>query len=109
VQRGRLRVERERRIICDMDRVTDSPAVTTIDFPEELAGPSYVEQAGSLRSPIDLALRSTEAALGQVTKVVMENIQSNGDASPQIEAAERHLREALRQLGVAKRQPHESP
>jgi len=106
---SQLRTETQCRIICNMSHAIDSsPSVTTIEFPEELAGSSYAEQPGAVSSPLDLALRSTEAALSQVTKLVMARIEGNGDASPQVEAAERHLRDALRQLGAAKRHPHDS-
>jgi len=38
-----------------------------------------------------------------VSKVVM--VRVDGEVSPHIEAAERDLRTALRQLGMAKREP----
>jgi hypothetical protein len=56
-------------------------------------------------SSLDLALRATETALGEVSKVVMDDIRAHGQTSPHIEAAERDLRTALRQLGLAKREP----
>ena len=56
-------------------------------------------------SPLDVALRATETALGEVGKVVMDDIRVDGEVSPHIEAAERDLRTALRQLGMAKREP----
>jgi len=91
-----------------MARASDqSPPVTSIEFPEELSGRLDGVQAESAGSPIDLAVQSTEAALGQVMKVVIENIRHGGDVSQNIEAAERDLRNALRQLGLAKRHPHE--
>ena len=66
------------------------------------------EPAEAIGLPIDLALQSTEAALVQLTKVVMDNIRSGGEASPHVEAAERDLRSALRQLAQVKRHPHHS-
>jgi hypothetical protein len=55
--------------------------------------------------PLDVALRATETALGEVSKVVMDDIRVDGEVSPHIEAAERDLRTPLRQLGMAKREP----
>ncbi len=63
------------------------------------------EPAEAIGLPIDLALQLTEAALVQLTKVVMDNIRSGGEASPHVEAAERDLRSALRQLAQVKRHP----
>jgi hypothetical protein len=95
-------------IICYMDRASDqSPPVTSLEFPEEPAGRLGGVKGNAAGSPTDLALQSTEAALGHVTKVVIENIRQGGDVSPHIEAAERDLRDALRQLGLAKRHPHD--
>jgi hypothetical protein len=68
-------------------------------------GSEPVEAVGS---PIDLALQSTEAALVQLTKVVMDHIRSGGEASPHVEAAERDLRSALKQLSQVKRTPNNS-
>jgi hypothetical protein len=59
------------------------------------------------RARIDVALQSTEAALGQLTEAVIENIRSGGEVSHHIEAAERDLRNALRQLGQARCQTRE--
>jgi hypothetical protein len=50
-------------------------------------------------SPLDVALRATETALGEVSKVVMDDIRVDGEVSPHIEAAERDLRTALRPIG----------
>jgi hypothetical protein len=66
------------------------------------------EPTDGIGTPIDLALQSTEAALVQLTKVVMDNIRSGGEASPHVEAAERDLRSALRQLAQVKRYPGNS-
>jgi hypothetical protein len=55
-------------------------------------------------SPVEVALRATETALGEVGKVVID-IRVDGEVSPHIEAAERDLRTTLRQLGTAKREP----
>jgi hypothetical protein len=66
------------------------------------------ESTEGVGSPIDLALQSTEAALVQLTKVVMDNIRCGGEASPHVEAAERDLRSALKQLAQIKRHPSNS-
>jgi hypothetical protein len=77
-------------------------------IPEQLPVRLGGEPPEAIGSPIDLALQSTEAALVQLTKVVMDNIRSGGEASPHVEAAERDLRSALRQLAQVKRHPHNS-
>jgi hypothetical protein len=56
-------------------------------------------------SPLGLALRATETALGELSKVVMDDICAGGEVSPHVEAAERDLRNALKQLGLARREP----
>jgi hypothetical protein len=56
-------------------------------------------------SPLDLSLRATETALGELSKVVMDDICAGGEVSPHVEAAERYLRNALKQLGLARREP----
>ncbi len=77
--------------------------VTSVEFSEQLPELLNGVQSEAAVSAIDLALASTEAALAQLTTVVVENIRLGGDVSPQIEAAERDLRNALRQLSLAKR------
>ena len=54
-------------------------------------------------APIDLALRSTETALRHLTRVAMEEIRRGADSSPHVQAAERDLRSALKQLALVKR------
>jgi len=77
--------------------------VTSVEFagqpPDVLDG----AQGETAASALDLALQSTETALAQLATVVVENIRLGGDVSPQVEAAERDLRNALRQLSLAKR------
>jgi hypothetical protein len=79
-----------------------SPPGTNIEFPDQQPKGGVGPETASDGAPIDVALRSTEAALGQLTQVVIENIRSGGDVSHHIEAAERDLRSALRQLGQAR-------
>ncbi|HTU79544.1 MAG TPA: hypothetical protein VMF09_12370 [Solirubrobacteraceae bacterium] len=89
-----------------MARTADHPsAVPSIELSEALPARLDGELGERVDSPIELALQLTEAALGQLTKVVMDNIRHGGDASPHVEAAERDLRNALRQLSVVKRNP----
>jgi len=47
----------------------------------------------------------TEQALGEVSHVAMEQIRRGADVSSHVEAAERDLRGALRQLVLAEREP----
>ncbi len=77
--------------------------VTSVEFPAQLPGLVDGVHSEAAISAIDLALQSTEAALGQLATVVVENIRVGGEVSPQVEAAERDLRSALRQLSLAKR------
>lgn len=44
------------------------------------------------------ALEATEEALGEVTKLAIQRIRLGVDTPPHLEAAERELRNALRQL-----------
>jgi hypothetical protein len=73
------------------------PAVPTIELSEQ--------RNGRAEAPIELAVQHTEAALGQLTKVVMHHIRHGGDTSAHAEAAERDLRSALRQLALIQRAP----
>lgn len=81
----------------------DGPQMSGVKLEEQLPGLLNGAHGEAAVSAIDLALRSTEAALGQLTTVVVESIRLGGDISPQVEAAERDLRSALRQLSLAKR------
>lgn len=54
-------------------------------------------------TPVEFAMQLTEAALGQLMRVVVENIRQGGNASAHVEAAERDLRSALRQLSLIQR------
>ncbi len=51
------------------------------------------------------AIQMTENALSQVNQVAMEQIRRGADISSHVEAAERDLRGALRQLVLAEREP----
>ena len=85
----------------------NSPPVVSNGFRDDLPGPPDDARAESVGAPIDLALEATEAALGQVTKAVIDNIRHGGDGTQHVEAAERDLRSALRQLTIAKPRPGE--
>jgi hypothetical protein len=50
------------------------------------------------------ALRSTEEALSRVTTLAIQRIRSGAENSPHLEAAERELRNALRQLAALRRE-----
>jgi hypothetical protein len=84
-----------------------SPPGTNIEFPDQPPGHRVGTETQADDAPIDIALRSTEEALGELTQVVIENIRAGGDVSHHIEAAERDLRNALRQLGQARCGPRE--
>jgi hypothetical protein len=84
-----------------------SPPGTNIEFPDQPATGEVGVETASDGARVDVALRSTEAALGQLTQVVIENIRSGGDVSHHIDAAQRDLRNALRQLGQARCHPRE--
>jgi hypothetical protein len=49
------------------------------------------------------AVRLTEQALSEVTKLTIEQIHHGAENSPHVEAAERDLRNALRQLVMARK------
>jgi hypothetical protein len=98
------------RTICDMDGASkQSPQLASVEFPQQRAGSSNGEQPEPAGSAIELALRSTEAALGQVTKAMIDNIRHGGEGAQHVEAAERDLRGALRQLTIANRRPCARP
>jgi hypothetical protein len=62
---------------------------------------------GSDRSPgeaLRRALELTEEALGQVSRIAIEEIRDGGESSNHVEAAERDMRSALRQLVLAERE-----
>lgn len=86
-----------------------SPQMASVEFPQGLAGRLDGEQAGPAGSAIEMALRSTEAALAQVTKAMIDNIRHGGEGTQHVEAAERDLRGALRQLTIANRRPCARP
>jgi len=90
--------------LCYMASPADLPSdVSDLTFPQELQPHVNGELAEPGGAPIELALQLTEAALGQLMRVVVQSIRSGGGASPHVEAAERDLRSALRQLSVVKR------
>jgi len=51
------------------------------------------------------AIDMTEKALSEVNQVAMEQIRRGAEISSHVEAAERDLRGALRQLVLAEREP----
>ena len=55
------------------------------------------------------ATKLTERALGQVARIVIEQIHSGLEASNHVEAAERDMRSALRQLVLAERELRARP
>ncbi len=57
----------------------------------------------------DKAIEMTENALSEVGQVAREQIRRGAEVSSHIEAAERDLRGALRQLVLAEREPPPSP
>ncbi len=91
-------------IICNMASPSGHPPhVAGVELegqPQELFPIPHREEPVAA---IDQALQSTEAALGALASVVVESIRLGGDVSPQVEAAERDLRSALRQLSLAQR------
>lgn len=52
------------------------------------------------------ALELTEEALGQVARIGIEEIRSGLESSNHVQAAERDIRSALRQLVLAERELH---
>jgi hypothetical protein len=50
------------------------------------------------------ALELTDEALNQVSRIAIEEIRDGLEASSHVEAAERHMRDALRQLVLAERE-----
>jgi hypothetical protein len=53
---------------------------------------------------LNRALEATEAALAEVTKLAIQRIRRGVDTPPHLEAAERELRNALRQLASLSRE-----
>ena len=53
---------------------------------------------------LEVALRTTEEALSQVTRLAIQRIRRGADTPPHLEAAERDLRRALRQLATLTRE-----
>jgi hypothetical protein len=53
---------------------------------------------------LNRALESTEVALGEVTKLAIQRIRRGVENPPRLEAAERDLRNALRQLASLSRE-----
>ncbi len=85
------------------------PQVASVEFPgqpQELFADVHADDATV--SAIEQTLQSTEAALGTLATVVVESIRLGGDVPPQVEAAERDLRSALRQLSLARRHARRS-
>ena len=54
---------------------------------------------------LEKAIELTENALSEVNHVAMEQIRRGAEISAHIEATERDLRDALRQLVLAEREP----
>jgi hypothetical protein len=57
-----------------------------------------------LAEVIERALQLTEEALEQVTRIAVEQIRKGVESSNNVEAAERDMRNALRQLVLAQRE-----
>jgi hypothetical protein len=55
---------------------------------------------------MERALQLTEDALEQITRIAVEQIRKGVESSTHIEAAERDMRSALRQLVLAQRERH---
>ncbi len=79
------------------------PHVTGVEFSGETQELFADVHTDATVSAIEQTLQSTEAALGTLATVVVESIRLGGDVPPQVEAAERDLRSALRQLSLARR------
>jgi outer membrane protein TolC len=58
---------------------------------------------------LDRALETTEEALAQVTRLAIQRIRRGAETPPHLEAAERDLRSALRQLASLRRERRVSP
>ena len=58
----------------------------------------------ALTGTIEEALSLTETALSHVTRIAIEQIRNGLGPSSHVEAAERDIRSALRQLGMAARE-----
>lgn len=58
---------------------------------------------------IERALQLAEDALEQITRIAVEQIRRGVESSNHIEAAERDMRSALRQLVLAQREWHQKP
>jgi hypothetical protein len=58
---------------------------------------------------IEEALALTEEALGHVTRIAIEQIRNGRGISTHVEAAERDIRSALQQLGLASRERPPQP
>lgn len=53
---------------------------------------------------MERALELTDEALNQVSRIAIEEIRDGLEASSHVEAAERHMRDGLRQLVLAERE-----
>lgn len=58
----------------------------------------------SMISTLTRAIELTEDALEQIARMAVEGIHGGLDAGSHVEAGERHMRSALRQLGLAERE-----
>ncbi len=64
-----------------------------------------VKRSGqNLIATIDRALELTEEAVGEVARIAIEEIHSGLDSSNHVQAAERDMRNALRQLVLAEQE-----
>jgi len=62
------------------------------------------QRAHSTATTVARAIELTDEALGQVARIAVEGIRCGLEASSHVEAAERDLRSALRQLVLAERE-----
>jgi hypothetical protein len=60
----------------------------------------------SIIATVARAIDLSEEALGQVARIAVEGIRSGLEVSSHVEAAEREMRSALRQLVLAERELH---
>ena len=67
------------------------------------------QKAHSTAATVARAIELSDEALGQVARIAVEGIRCGLEASSHVEAAERDLRSALRQLVLAERELRSRP
>lgn len=84
-------------------------ALPATDTDEPLPEADAVERGIAVAERLSLALEQTQEALGQIQRIAVEEIRIGLRASDHVEAAERDMRDALRQLVIAERELRSHP